>query len=753
MMGWKTQREMTAPRGLRCALPSLVALVLAFWAGASMVGPARAEACSNTTQQVRDEQTHAAQLPDCRGYEQVSPVAKSGVDAVGSVGNVQTSPSGNGVSFFAVEPFPGTTGSAQLPSYLGVRSLSGGGWSTEGLEALAPPGAVEEVVGMTSDASKAIVEVRGEQSNLPCEPTLVVCAGVNESNVYVRDEATGSFQFLAVQPRTDESGAVELGFADATPGGSQILFETKAKLVPEAEPGVNLYEWDEAKPPTERVSLAGVLPSGAAPKQGSFAGPGGPAVNRSKPRSTEWPYYTQNTISKDGSRVFFSDTETGNIYMREPAAKKTLQLSAGNEPAFWRAATREGDDVFYTEGSELYRFNLNRFNESDKPEPEALAEARERLTTNAEGILGVLGISEEDGAYVYFAAHGVLAANANGNNENAIIGAENVYGWHNGLITFIVRLPGGEVNWRDIALTDSEAQGPSGGEKSSRVTSSGKQILFSSDTRLTSYNNNGFNEFYLYNSELPFSASNPVCVSCNPTETPATGQARLTNTNEALVAHPSPRNAFLTHNLASNGRRVFFETSEALVQGDANSQTKDVYEWEADGEGSCESDAQNHGCLYLISTGQSAQESYFGDASADGSDVFFFTRQGLTTQDKDNNADLYDARVDGGIPAQNPVSTPAPCAEEGSCRSASSNVPSVFGVSPSTTFSGVGNLAPTSPPLPTHIETRAEKLAKALKVCKGRSKLRRKSCERAARKRYGPVKQKARKVSRRRRHS
>jgi hypothetical protein len=195
---------------------------------------------------------------------------------------------------------------------------------------------------------------------------------------------------------------------------------------------------------------------------------------------------------------------------------------------------------------------------------------------------------------------------------------------------------------------------------------------------------------------------------------------------------------------------VFFESAEALVPGDANLQS-DVYEWEADGEGSCESDTQNGGCLFLISGGQSPQHSYFGDASASGNNVFFFTRQSLVSQDQDNNADLYDARVDGGILTQNPPPPSVPCSEEVACRSGSSSVPSVFGSPSSTTFSGSGNLLPQAPPGPSvkHVKTaaqiRAEKLAKALKACGSKPKSRRRRCEATARKRYGASKTKAKK--------
>ena len=80
---------------------------------------------------------------------------------------------------------------------------------------------------------------------------------------------------------------------------------------------------------------------------------------------------------------------------------------------------------------------------------------------------------------------------------------------------------------------------------------------------------------------------------------------------------------------------------------------QDLYEWEAPGEGGCSAasasfHAQNGGCLFLISTGQSPEESEFWDASADGSDVFFTTAQSLLARDP-GLVDLYDARVGGGF--------------------------------------------------------------------------------------------------------
>ncbi len=659
---------------------------------------ARAEGCPN--EQLRGQDGYALALPDCRAYEQVSPVAKNFTDAIGFPGLVQSSPSGEAATFFSIAPFPGVTSAASIPTYLSIRGA--GGWSTQGLAPAANPptaGGSEEGLteGLTEDLSEALILV---------EPGLEVglAPGVYS---YLRDSATGAFQPL---------GPGVARFADAAAGDSRILFESREQLLPGAAPGVvNLYEWAAG-----RLILAGILPAsegGQAPVDGSFAGPGGPALGGVRGGATG-KFYTQDTISADGLRVFFSDAGTGRIYMREPEAERTIPVSAGT--AYWRAATADGSYVFYAEGEDLYRFDVN-------------SETREALTSGAAGVLGMLGVASESGAYAYFVATGVLADNENGNKKIAEAGKANLYGWHDGETIFIARL-GTEgldlADWRGF-LSIGESQGSAQGEKSSRVTSSGATVLFASQAQLTSYDNAKQDELYLY--EAP--DAKLICVSCNPHGTPATSETYLTNNGE-LDREPGAR-AFLTRNLSEDGSRVFFQTQEALVPQDKNGQT-DVYEWEREGAGSCEHasasfSASNGGCLYLISTGESDKPSYFGDASADGSNVFFFTRQSLVGQDQDENEDFYDARVEGGIAAQN-LTPPERCMGEGCL--APADAPPVFDVPASTTFAGVEN--PVSPPAgkPRSL-TRAQKLAKALKACSKQSRKKRGSCEARARKRYG----------------
>jgi hypothetical protein len=623
---------------------------------------AQAEGCPN--EQLRAQDGYALALPDCRAYEQVSPVAKNFADALGEADVVQSSPSGEGVTFFSAAPFPGMLSAASTPTYLSSRG--GGEWSTQGL---APPanhpvaGGSEEGLteGLTEDLSEALILV---------EPGLE--AGMTPGRYsYLRDSATGSFRLL---------GPGIARFADVTANDSPIIFESSEPLLRNATPGVvNLYEWDGSRPPGEELSLAGVLPDGEAPAAGSVAGPGGPALGGAVGGATGG-FYTQDTISENGSRVFFSDAGTGWIYMREPEAARTIQVSAG--PAYWRAATADGSEVFYTEGEDLYRFDV-------------ASETRESLTSGAADVLGTLGISTENGSYAYFVATGVLADNENGNKERAKLGEANLYEWHSGETIFVAQLSieseYDEYDWRDF-YSSNPGVAPAIGEKGSRVTPDGTKVLFASRAHLTSYDNAGQGELYLYDA----ASGGLACVSCNPSGAPATSEAYLAG-NPSIVVAPE-RNAFLTRNLSADGSRVFFQTKEALAPRDKNEQM-DVYEWEregAGGPGGCSSASasfgeRSGGCLYLISTGESGDQSYFGDANADGGNVFFFTRQSLVGQDRDENDDLYDARVKGGVAAQNPP-PPASCTGEG-CLGPVDPSP-VFGAPSNATFAGTGNLKP-----------------------------------------------------------
>jgi hypothetical protein len=211
----------------------------------------------------------------------------------------------------------------------------------------------------------------------------------------------------------------------------------------------------------------------------------------------------------------------------------------------------------------------------------------------------------------------------------------------------------------------------------------------------------------------------------------------------------------------SNSGRLFFNSHEALVPQDVNG-TWDVYEYEPprageEGEGNCTTSTQGpgdvydpnaEGCVGLISSGESSEESAFLDASENGGDVFFMTLSQLVPQDVDHSVDVYDAHECTSKAPCFPAAaeTPPPCTTEASCKASPEPPPSIYGAPASATFSGPGDLAPPVPavvkPKPKSL-TRAQKLAAALKSCrKDKKKSKRQSCEKQARDKYGPTKNK-----------
>jgi hypothetical protein len=697
---------------VRRALLTAVTFLFAGVVCGALVTSAQAEGCSNESLRagsLENPATHegySMALPDCRAYEQVSPVEKNLSDAQGGNSSVQSSPSGDGVTFMSILPFPGVPGAAEFLTYLATRG--GGEWSTQGLLPQSDVGSFAGVSGLTEDLSETAVYAK--------TPTLAEGANLGHLNEYLRDNATGSYRLLA-------RGPGEFYFAGASSDDSRILFEdTAEELIPgvhDATGAPYLYEWHDG----QELSLAGVLPDGSAPAEGASAGPGGPAVPGypSHHGGSDGQFYTQDTISEDGSRVFFTDVETGQIYVREygavtvqvSASQRSVPDPAGTKPAYWRAATPDGRYVFFTSEEKLTDDSTASSGRPDLYRFDVESEALEDLTAGAPagadvlGTLGIGGEGSEEGSYVYFAA---VAALASGATET---GQANLYEWHEGATTFVTALsidPDNEGDWDGFYNTSVPA-GPDQGWKTSRVTPDGKTVLFFRSLALELYSASSGGGLTSLAREAYLSLS-------------------------GLEIGFAGRNIHQTRNLSEDGDRVFFETVES---GQMN-----VHEWERAGEGSCERSSESFseptgGCYYLIATG------YFGEASANGDDVFFFTRQSLVGQEQDSNANLYDARVDGGIAAQNPPAPPVPCAGE-ACLGGPGGSPLFGAPSTDTTSLGSGNLTPPlTPPVSTPATkslTRAQKLTKALKVCKKKPKKKRAACEKQARKQYAAAKKK-----------
>jgi sugar lactone lactonase YvrE len=333
-------------------------------------------------------------------------------------------------------------------------------------------------------------------------------------------------------------------------------------------------------------------------------------------------------------------------------------------------------------GNDLYRYDADTGELTDL--------VADPAAVNGADVQGVIGVSEV-GSYVYFVANGVLAGAPNHRGETALpgtcegnlgatTGTCNLYVSHDGVVDFIARL---EIDG-GAAISDaaSWAATPTGVfnspnfQQTARVSDDGRTLLFRSQRPLTGYASGGIPELFRYHA----GDEDLTCISCDPSGAATAGAPTL-----GSIAPPSrfrgrPPATAMTRNLSADGDRVFFESVDPLVEADHNGDDgcplvglfaqrfpacQDVYEWEAEGSGSCASATANGGCLYLLSTSQPGQPAFFADASKDGDDVFLFTRAQLVDQDVDDFVDVYDARVDGGLAGQNEA--PSGCEEEG-CR-------------------------------------------------------------------------------------
>jgi hypothetical protein len=337
-------------------------------------------------------------------------------------------------------------------------------------------------------------------------------------------------------------------------------------------------------------------------------------------------------------------------------------------------------------GNDLYRYGPGEGELEDlTPDP----------TGNGAEVQGVLGASG-DGKYVYFAANGILddAEEAKQGDCKSVplvsaSGSCGLYLWHDGAISLVTRLQAGgsessdALNW---VPTPSELFGNSSYvAKTSFVSADGKALLFRSQEQLTPYSHPGAPELYRFRVGDPEGIR---CVSCDPAgeaagEGPGFGRLHFPNLGPLISAMSVSARV-----LSADGNKAFFETTESLVPEDTNAQGGcentgkaeqlyfsciDTYEWEAPDTpgGSCTEGSPgyspiNAGCVYLLSTGKSEYPSLLADASASGDDVFFFTRDQLVGQDKDEIQDVYDARVGGGLASQNPVAS-VPCEGAEAC--------------------------------------------------------------------------------------
>jgi hypothetical protein len=402
-----------------------------------------------------------------------------------------------------------------------------------------------------------------------------------------------------------------------------------------------------------------------------------------------WARRGQDTIGRMKLADF--DLESSERELEESwitSAGRPFGLAVSSTDIYWTA----NQEIVANKGNDLYRY---------KPGGEELVDITVSPVGDGADVQGVVGISA-DGSDLYFSANGILANGAAAGDCNGTISRTSInysgqctlYHWHDngtakGEITFVARLEAGgsfsdAANWLPHdAPVDREL------EKTARVSPDGQTLLFRSKSQLTGYENEDKPALYRYDA-----ASGEIgCISCSPTSPPTIAPGRVpTLGSVALSELPATTPAFrLSRNLSTDGNRVFFESTEALVGTDVNGEDgcpeegfanssyftcQDVYMWEAEGTGSCEAGTQDGGCLYLLSSGESSDPSFFADASESGDDAFIVTSSRLVGQDQDQLFDVYDASVEGGLKSQNEPPPPS-CETPDACQGPAPPQPSL----------------------------------------------------------------------------
>jgi hypothetical protein len=652
-------------------------------------------------------------LPDHRAYELVSPAQKHGGEVlpadpvVGSCLNeckpyahgiaeypVQSSPDGEALAY-AGQPFEPGEGAVNYNSYVSRRTATG--WQTTAGLIPALPLAVNELAfdstleqGLLSEeeATLEIQDVAGPAARTSLVPE-------------APRHRTGANAFkLAYAGQSDDFSRVFFTANDALTEGTPYAPEP-------SDPGFanyDLYEWHGGQ-----LALVNVLPgNGSVATDAAFA---------SLSPDT-------HAVSEDGRRVYWE--AGGRLYVREDGELSREVRHVGR----FLTAAGDGLQVLLSDGC-IYSLST---------------EACTDLTEGQGGFQGVAGTGEEGGrlTHVYFIDTAVLpAGGANERGQSAQSGQDNLYSWSEGAPKFVATLAASD-DIKGERLLDWAAEP---GARTAEASTDGRFLAFASYASPTGYDNTGLcgvgawdpelqkylaipgpcMEAYLYDS----ATGRLACASCNPTGAAPLGNATLRTFAERQPWFPQPR--YLT-----DEGRLYFDSRDSLSASDTNEGVEDVYEYEPQGagkEGTCQRTA---GCIFLISSGTSTVDSNLIAVDETGKNVFFDTRDRLTSEDKDELLDIYDAREGGGISAETEVAR-AECQGE-SCQ-APVSAPSYQAPS-SFSFVGAGNVVTSSPPVQPQTKlkslTPAQELAGALKGCR-RDKLKSKRvlCEKLARKRFG----------------
>lgn len=633
-----------------------------------------------------------ALLSECRAWEMVSPPAKNGGDVTAAAETTRIAADGSAAQFLSPSAFGDASGAGARSEYESVRTPSG--WQTHGILPPQPATTLQGIVtglepryegGFSADLNTGVFFAWRPLDQT--DPNVEAVA-----NLYLRDDlrspGAGHYRLLTACPLCAEAEGRPLEglvnqtqipiFVAASADFKHVLFLSRFNLArPANSGGRKLYENEDGQ-----VRLVGILPSGLAAAE-SFAAE--PYVK----------YQEQNhihAISSDGSKVFWSDGT--NLYMRVDHQstfelnKSELETAEEPQPAYFGDATPDGSKVFFSskerltedapEGGGIYVYNTIK----PASDPHNLTFLAPAVTdTRLESILGV----SADGSTVYFSkiepvgyASGPASLQPGASPPREQF---NIYVWHDGAIR---RLDDSEISKAQGSVTSHPLLAAYEGY---RVTPAG-QLLFASGVRPLGLTGQfpGYCPEAGFGACIQFYSYDPAtealqCVSCSPPDRLAQAikdNASISNQGSGAVTLQEHMN----NAISADGEHVFFNTRAPLVAEDTNG-VEDAYTFNT-----------STSRVSLLSSGTDPSPSTFLEVNPGGTDALIATRQRLSGWDTDSNIDLYDVRIDGGLPE--PLPRSGICESEPSCRPAATQPPNREPTS-SESVLGTGNPTPACP--------------------------------------------------------
>ncbi len=657
---------------VRRAAGALAALATVATAVLSLTAvPALADDCPNA---VLRAQNNSTQLPDCRAYEQVSPVFKEGFTAapigftddgrLSYLSNGNYNNNGNGTA-----GIPGGNG------YLATRT--GSGWSSV---ALAPSG--PDYITSSLNA-----------------PSL---SGVAFPSAFSRDLRSTVWNMR----RGDQPGAV-LDLYARDPDGAF----TRRGSAPDQPTGT--YGTSTVSASDDLSHIVFSVVSGATYEFVSTGGDQRRAVSVDNagqslvgPGCAETRVGGYHGISVDGHVIVWSCSN--GVYARV-SGTTTIAVSASqctrissdpggacnatSSPGF-AGANADGTRVYFTTSQQLVNGDTDDTSdlyECDIPSgiPAAIGAVNPcpdlREVSGAAAGADVQGVTRisDDGSRVYFVAKGVLAPNPGANDAVAATGDDNLYVWQRDAAH-----PAGET-WFVAKLEPADGPTPIGGGlwgsdtlgRFAQTTDDGRYLVFATSAALIDHgpqaDTDTASDIYRYDAATGALVRLSTDAEGEGGNQPGADAAVTPiGYGPALPNRPAPRGA-----MSDDGGSVVFTTDETLAPNDTNG-TIDVYLW-------------HDGRVSLISSGKRSVDYNFpsgsnafgtgissirGLISPSGRDVFFTTTAQLIPSDVDTVMDTYTARIDGGfdlsVPprcsddaCQSPPSAPLPPSNPGSTSS------------------------------------------------------------------------------------